>query len=529
MRIFLTSLFFLFFVSFLQSQTTFEKLYSDSITTSFYFSGGSGNIAHLPDSGYIYVNSAFKAGNSCILMGRLDKTGNVLWSKSIDDTKHIFYPKVTVSPTNLIYISCSSVDPLTSNFCSTILKFDLAGNLVWSKTYGSSTTTHQVVNVIPHSNSLFLAGNSYSIGAGNGDLFMQRTDTNGNIIWGITYNSNGDESLISSKKLLNNDMLICSNTVDSNGEYLTFYRIDINGNVVWNTRLRGANYEQIIGQGLNEDVEGNILATGFIDSIPGVGLGLWDIFVLKLSQAGVFKWGKLYGGNEYDEGWGIFPNKDKGYTVIAEPESYGSISRIALFKIDSLGNTSWAKLYGNPSTGGFPNHTLQNKDGGYTIYATNGDYSALAPMYLIKSDSLGNTTCPHVSVNLLSNNFNLIMDSPKTLGTLTGTLSYTPPIFSKSLTVNDYCPPLSIERINENIYDVSIYPNPNNGSFILQSNSENKNNFLVMYNLIGQKIHEEKIDKGTNVIHTVNLPKGLYYYAILQNKTQIQTGKIVIE
>jgi hypothetical protein len=65
---------------------------------------------------------------------------------------------------------------------------------------------------------------------------------------------------------------------------------------------------------------------------------------------------------------------------------------------------------------------------------------------------------------------------------------------------------------------ITLYPNPSNGEFFIQSENDN----LWIYNNLGQVVHQQKLIKGTNNIQ-VNLPTG--YYIL---KTQNQIIKLVI-
>lgn len=65
---------------------------------------------------------------------------------------------------------------------------------------------------------------------------------------------------------------------------------------------------------------------------------------------------------------------------------------------------------------------------------------------------------------------------------------------------------------------ITLYPNPSNGEFFIQSENDN----LWIYNNLGQVVHQQKLIKGTNNIQ-VNLPTGCYIL-----KTQNQIIKLVI-
>ncbi len=85
-----------------------------------------------------------------------------------------------------------------------------------------------------------------------------------------------------------------------------------------------------------------------------------------------------------------------------------------------------------------------------------------------------------------------------------------------------------INSLTEN-NGVLIFPNPNNGSFKIQIAAEIANVELILYNSLGQKVHEQKIIQGENNITTSGLAKGLYHYVLLQNKQRTSKGKLIIE
>ncbi len=85
-----------------------------------------------------------------------------------------------------------------------------------------------------------------------------------------------------------------------------------------------------------------------------------------------------------------------------------------------------------------------------------------------------------------------------------------------------------IEENNKNSF-IKLFPNPNNGLFVLRIDNEIENGELILINSIGQKIYEQKIIQGTNDIKTNGLSLGLYNYILLQNNQKIANGKLVIE
>ena len=77
--------------------------------------------------------------------------------------------------------------------------------------------------------------------------------------------------------------------------------------------------------------------------------------------------------------------------------------------------------------------------------------------------------------------------------------------------------------IRENDLNVSIYPNPNIGNFIIQSTD---NLHLSIYDLNGQLVHKQYINSGRNEV-MLNLSKGVYLTEFTSKKVKMY-NKIVI-
>jgi hypothetical protein len=79
--------------------------------------------------------------------------------------------------------------------------------------------------------------------------------------------------------------------------------------------------------------------------------------------------------------------------------------------------------------------------------------------------------------------------------------------------------------------DFKIYPNPNNGEFILKSDSEPDNNsVLKIKNIFGEKVYEQILDKPEQVINLSKegLSPGIYYVEI-NNSEKIRIAKFILK
>ena len=152
-----------------------------------------------------------------------------------------------------------------------------------------------------------------------------------------------------------------------------------------------------------------------------------------------------------------------------------------------------------------------------------GNGSVLTQTYLT-SNSATNVSTTYTNVGVYT--ATLIVQISTATGTCIGTNTSSP-----ISTFNDAGHGCIGVGLNEyyNEKSILIYPNPNNGSFILQINSEIENGKIVLINSFGQNINEEEIINGLNYITTKSLPKGIYNLVISQNDNRIRSTKLIIE
>jgi len=89
--------------------------------------------------------------------------------------------------------------------------------------------------------------------------------------------------------------------------------------------------------------------------------------------------------------------------------------------------------------------------------------------------------------------------------------------------------PTGVTELNANEKKFIVYPNPNNGSFSLKIENGLENSIFILFNSLGQKVHEQKMLFGENKIIAHQLCEGLYSYVLLKNDQKIFSGKLAVE
>jgi hypothetical protein len=91
--------------------------------------------------------------------------------------------------------------------------------------------------------------------------------------------------------------------------------------------------------------------------------------------------------------------------------------------------------------------------------------------------------------------------------------------------------PLSTPELSTNLEQVSVYPNPNNGSFTVELQSITLNTVSIdIYDIRGRKIHKQAYTNNGNfkqVIELGNIESGLYLMTVSDG--QRKTTKRIID
>jgi len=202
---------------------------------------------------------------------------------------------------------------------------------LWTKTYGSGSG-----NCIIES-----ADHGYIVvGEKNDDVFILKTNSEGDSLWLKTYGDTSKSDYANSVALTSDSGFIIVGTTESygaGGSDIWLLKTDANGDTTWTKTYGGDSSD--VGNGLQITNDGGYIIVGTTESY---GAGGEDAWLLKTDSNGDTSWAKTFGGNGNDNGNCILPTNDGGYIIGGSTESYGGGW---LIKTDSNGDTSWTKTY----------------------------------------------------------------------------------------------------------------------------------------------------------------------------------------
>ncbi|MFC2086127.1 LamG-like jellyroll fold domain-containing protein [Bacteroidota bacterium] len=333
-----------------------------------------------------YQNKIAKSANSNKLLA--PKNDDLLWSNTYGASSS--EGSRTICETNDGGFIIAGYTYSSGEGCSDIylVKTDSDGIEQWSKTYGGPGFEY-AYSCKAVDDGYIIVGYTTSYGSGSKDIYVVKTDEFGDTTWTNTYGGTGVDVGSSIVKTYDNNYIICGHTESfGQGEddvYLV--KIDSDGNLIWDYTYGGQGPE--MGKCIIETTDHNYVICGGSGSF---GDGNQDVYFIKINEdgyiltSGIFDYGGDYGG--YDFGNSVVESADGGFVFCGSTNWLTHSSNILLIKTDSELHQSWVKIYEESIFYLFGNSAVETLDKDI-IVCGNSMLTGKNDLYLLTVDSVG--------------------------------------------------------------------------------------------------------------------------------------------
>ena len=259
-----------------------------------------------------------------------------------------------------------------------LIKTDENGNELWSKTFNGGFDDYGRSVQQTTDGGYIISGFTYSFGNEESDFCLIKTDENGNEQWFQTFGGENYDFGRSVQQTTDGGYIITGETFSFGNGDVYLIKTDENGYEQWSQTLGGENLDY--GNSVQQTTDGGYIITGFTTDM---GNGNIDIYLIKTDEIGNELWSQTFDSGETDRSYSIQQTTDGGFILTG---SFGS--SCFLLKTDNQGNEQWSQIFSDLITGQF---VQQTQDGGYiltgyTTFFGDGSYD----IYLIKTDENGN-------------------------------------------------------------------------------------------------------------------------------------------
>lgn len=242
-----------------------------------------------------------------------------------------------------------------------LLKTNSNGDTLWSRTYGDTSGRDEGISIQPVSGGGYIiAGKTTSYGAGESDAYLIMINNDGDTIWTKTYGGENDDFIHCVQQTSDNGFIFVGGTYSFGigGIDIWLIRTDFNGDTIW-TKTYGT-VSTDYGNSVKETSDGGFVLTG---RTMDFSMGSPAIYLVRTDSNGDILWEKIY---NHPNAPGIFSIGEDVHEMPDGGFLIGGSNAVLLIRTDANGDSLWTKLYsGNCSS------MQQTTDGGFIIAGNN--------------------------------------------------------------------------------------------------------------------------------------------------------------
>ncbi len=422
------------------------------------------------------TSSAFVEYSSQLYLIRVDKNGDLLWSKfyggtGVDDAVDMY---VDLAVDTSIYIASTSFINFSKGYDVKLTKVDKNGNFIWEKSYG--TTDWDIASkMIKTSTGMFaICGKTYGNSFGSTDGMLLLLDMNGDSIVFQNY-GDAEENMFHDLIERSTDTLVFCGETYTVGGMQRAWLFELN---IETGSSANAYYGSVANRtfsAIDLTPGGNYLLAQTTDTILPYGGGLEFQFniINPVTHQILVEYpvdhNALYPAPADEISTDIMFFGDSTIIILGTTESFGLGEKdVFYYRIDTLGNYVTGTTFGtvNEDLG---NVVIPNANGTFALIGTSAEMFGVNDLWIINLES----------------NFNTFS------------------IPDGQLDIN------AIHETNFSAVNVNVYPNPFNDIVTIQSVDAPEN--ITVYNAIG---HVVSSATNTSTIDLSALTAGTYFLSI---------------
>jgi hypothetical protein len=350
------------------------------------------------DGGFIVFGftKSYGVGRDDFWLIKTDSLGKKIWEKTYggEETDLACFGRQTNDGGFIVVGDTRSFD-VGNNDIWLIKTYD-TGEMIWDKTFGGADFDHASEVWQTDDGGFVVFGYTESFGSGSRDMWLIKTDADGDVLWDKTYGGPMDDQGHSMKQTNDGGFILTGGTYTTettNKFDIWLIKTDNAGEIIWDKIYGGSEHET--AWSIQQTTDGGYIICAEIEV---GGLDKYNIKLLKTDSTGELLWEKIFGGFNWQRGWAVQQTTDGGYAIAGDTFVGPRVDGL-LIKTDSTGEKQWSKTYGNYNTD-ITLHVEQTNDGGYILTGYHQPKRfEYRDLWIIKTDDEGNVARNRIITN----------------------------------------------------------------------------------------------------------------------------------
>lgn len=485
------------------------------------------------DQGFIMVGSSNVdgSGGADAWIIKTDVDGNIVWTKTYGGSNADMINSIRETSDGG-YIAAGYTNSFGQGMSDIfVLRLNNLGEIVWSKVMGG-TSYDALYSIEEAPGGDFIAAGSSSSFISGSAIYLLRFSPIGDTLWTKVYSTNGDE-YASDLKILRSDssFVIAGLQVTANGRKALAAKFDKNGNILWAKNHGASPLSLEEGTAITLLPDKGFLLVGSSNKFTSPNQ--YNMYAVKLDSMGAHKWSKCYGGSASEFATSVDTVSGGGYVIAGN--SYGLGEDYYIIKTDTSGNTLFSKFFRAVNSDLEIPYAITETSTGFAIAGTksnfnNGDYmfSLMATDKDLSISCESSNTTSHSTVVTPTVSSNANFTNIYQGGVIT---NHTLDAGSGGLASN-ICAVTAIEGgEEENKQLVLVYPQPTSSDVIFDIHSDVPQGLqFSLYDSFGRVVRTQIMTSGINELKKKELKNGIYFWNLkTADNIYWQEGKLMIE
>jgi len=253
----------------------------------------------------------------------------------------------------------------------------------WSTSFGGSSHEWGYSVDQTSDGGYIVAGWTSSSGAGGHDMYLVKTDAEGNESWSKTFGGSNNDWAFFVRQTSDGGYLLAGYSEDwSSGEGRDAYvvKTDDEGVEDWNRKFGGGQMAE--ARWAAETPDGGYIVGGASDAS-----GTSELYLFKMHFDPNKQWYKTFGPAPYS--YSFDETADGGYIIVTAEQN--DLRSVRLIKTDAQGDQVWANTI-QAAGDQLPTCVRQTTDGGYIVTGYTSTADAGWDVFLMKADAQGDET-----------------------------------------------------------------------------------------------------------------------------------------
>lgn len=242
------------------------------------------DIQRTTDGGYIVAGatSSFGAGSRDAWLIKVDSSGNERWRKTLGGLSSDGARSVQQTSDGGFILTgwTYSYGPgAVGN--AWLVKTDTLGNIAWHKWFGAADVDRGYGVQQTSDGGYILTGYTASFGAGLDDMLLIKTDSIGNEQWTRTFGGSGRDYGNAVRQTSDGGFIVVGYTLSfgSGSDDVWVVKTDLQGNQLWSATYGGSASD--VGYSIDQTSDGGYIITGYTLSY---GAGVHDVWLIRLAS-----------------------------------------------------------------------------------------------------------------------------------------------------------------------------------------------------------------------------------------------------